>query len=88
MKWTRQRCQVGAQHLGDGGFKALMSVGDHQFDATQAAAGELAQEVGPECFGLGAADRQAENFTSSVVIDAGGDGNGDRDDPPAWRALT
>ena len=28
MKWTRQRCQVALQHLGDRGLDALVGVGD------------------------------------------------------------
>lgn len=44
------------QHLGNGGLDAFVGVGDHQLDAAQATAGELAQERGPERLGLGGAD--------------------------------
>jgi Ni,Fe-hydrogenase III component G len=54
---------AGVEHLGDGGLDALVGIGHDQFDAAQAAAGELAQERRPECFGLGRANIDAENFT-------------------------
>lgn len=46
----------GVQHLGDGGLDAFVGVGDHQLDAAQAAASELAQERGSERLGLGGDD--------------------------------
>ena len=42
----------GAEHLGDRGLDAFVSVGDDQLDASEAAPGELAQEGGPERLGL------------------------------------
>ena len=80
MKWTRQRCQVALQHLGDGGLDALMGVGDDQLDAAQAAARELAQELGPERLGLGRADVHAEHLAPAVAVDADRDDHRDRDD--------
>ena len=41
----------GIEYLGDGGLDALVGVRDHELDATQTTAGELAQERGPERFG-------------------------------------
>jgi hypothetical protein len=38
----------GAENPGDGGLDALVSIGDDELDAGQAAAFELAQELGPE----------------------------------------
>jgi hypothetical protein len=40
------------QHVGDGGLDALVGVGDHELDGAKPAAGELAQELGPERLGL------------------------------------
>ena len=80
MKWTRQRCQVGVQHLGDGGLDALVGVGDDQLDAAQAAPGQLAQEVGPEGLGLRGADRHAQHLAPAVAVDADRDDDRDRDD--------
>jgi hypothetical protein len=51
-----------AQHLGDGGLDALVGVGDHQLDASQAPASQFAQEVGPEGLGLGGPDRHAQHL--------------------------
>ena len=57
-----------------------MGVGDHQLDAAQAAAGELAQERGPERLGLGGADIQPENLAAPAAVDADRDDHADRDD--------
>ena len=51
-----------------------------QLDAAQAAAGQLAQELGPEGLGLGGADVHAQHFAPAVAVDADGDDDGDRDD--------
>ena len=53
-----------AEDPGCGGLQALVVVGDHQLDAAQAAAGEAAQEPGPEGLGLGRADRHAEDLAA------------------------
>jgi len=58
---------------------ALVSIGDDQLDAAQAATGEAAQEVGPEGLGLRRADRHAEHLAPTVAVDPDGDGNGNRD---------
>src|SRR5262249_42738392 len=71
----------GIEDLGDGGLEALMGVRDHELDASEAAAGEAAQEVGPERLGFGSADRHAEDLAATVAIDAVGDDHRDRDDP-------
>ena len=80
MKWTRQRCQVALQHLGDGGLEPFMGVGDDQLDAAQAAPAQLAQELGPEGLGLRGADLHAEHLAPAVAVDADGDDRGNRDD--------
>ena len=67
MKWTRQRCQVALQHLGDSGLQALVRVGDDQLDAAQAAAAQLAQKLGPEGLGLGGADIHAQHLAPAVA---------------------
>lgn len=45
-----------------------MGVGDDQFDATQAQAGELAQERRPERLGLGKANVHAEHFAPARTV--------------------
>jgi hypothetical protein len=40
------------QHFGDGGFNALVGIGNHQLDAAQTTSSELAQELSPEGLGL------------------------------------
>ena len=77
----------GVEHLGDGGLDAFVGVGDHQLDAAQAAAGELAQEVGPERLGLGGADVHAEHLAPAVGVDADRDDHRDRDDAPVLAHL-
>jgi hypothetical protein len=69
----------GMQSLGDRGLQSCMGVGDDKFDAPQAAAGQLAQALGPEHLGLGGSDVHANDLTPAVVIDADGDDDGDRD---------
>lgn len=68
------------EHLGDGSFDALMSVGDHQLYAAKPAAGELAQERRPERLGLGRADIHAQNLAPAVTVDADGDDYRNRHD--------
>jgi len=61
------------QHLADRRLDALMGVGDDELDAAQAAAGELAQEHGPERLGLGGADRTSRRpspLTPTATITA------------------
>jgi hypothetical protein len=38
----------GVQNFGDGSSQAGMGIGDDEFDAAQAAAGQAAQKFGPE----------------------------------------
>ena len=70
----------GVHHLGDGGLDALVGVGDDELDAAQAAAPQLAQELGPEGLGFGGADVHAEHLAPPVGVDADRDDHGDRDD--------
>ncbi len=46
----------GVEYLGDSALDADMGVRDDQLDATQASAGELAQELRPDWLSLGSAD--------------------------------
>ena len=46
----------GMEQLGDGRLEAIVGVGNDQFDATETALPELAQEGGPEGFCLRVAD--------------------------------
>ena len=64
-----------------------MVVGDHQLHAAQAAAGEAAQEPGPEGLGLGRADRHAEDLAPALVVDRDRDGHRDRYDAPGLAHL-
>ncbi len=70
----------GVQDLGDGRLDALMGIRDDQLDATQAAPGQLAQELGPEGLGLRGADLHAQHLAPAVAIDADRDDHRDRDD--------
>ena len=70
----------GVEHLGDGRLDAFMGVRDHQLDAAQATAGELAQKGGPERLGLRGADIHAEDLAPAVAVDPDRDDHGGRDD--------
>ena len=67
---------AGIQHFGDGGFDAFVRVRDHELHATQAAAGELAQEGGPEHLGFRRADVHAQDFAPAVRVDTNGNNDG------------
>ncbi len=54
-----------------------MGVGDHQFDATQAASRERAEELEPEGLCLGGADGHAKHLTPAITVHAHGDGHRD-----------
>ena len=56
----------------------IASCGDEQLDATEAAAGGLAQERRPERLGFGGTDVHAENFAAAVAVDADRDNHRDR----------
>jgi hypothetical protein len=60
---------AGVEHLGDRGLDTLMGIGDHQLDAAQAAARELAQEAGPERLGLGGTDIETQDLPPAVAVD-------------------
>lgn len=78
----------GVEHLADGGLDALVRVGHNRLDAAQAAAGELAQELRPECLGFGRANVHAENLAVAVTVDADRDNHRDRHMRPFWRTFT
>ena len=52
----------GVEDAGSGGLEPLVVVGDQQLDAAEPAAGQRAQERGPEGLGLVVADRHAEHL--------------------------
>ena len=54
-----------------------MGIGDDELDATQAATGQLAQELRPDRLGLGGADLHAQNLAAAVGVDADGNDDGD-----------
>ncbi len=64
-----------------------MGVGDHELHPAQAAAGELAEEGGPEGLGLGRTDVHAEDLAAAVGVDADRDDHRHRDDPPVLPYL-
>ena len=55
----------GAEHLGRRRLEALVGVGDDQLDAPEPAAGQGAQELGPEGFRLGRADGEPEDLSAA-----------------------
>jgi hypothetical protein len=57
-----------------------MRVGDHQLDAAQAPARELAQECEPEGLGLRGTDLEAEHLAPAVGVDGDRHDHGNRDD--------
>ena len=66
----------GAEYLGDGCLQSFMRIGDDQLDATQAASGQTAQELGPEWLGLAVADGHTEHFPPAVGVDCHGNDHG------------
>jgi hypothetical protein len=60
-----------------------MRIRDDKFHPAQPSSGQLAEELSPDCFGLGRADLHAQHFTPAVGIDADGNDDRDRDDAPA-----
>jgi hypothetical protein len=70
----------GMEDLCDRGLQPFMRVRDHQLDAAQAAASELAQELGPEGLGLRGADVQPEHLAAAITVDTDRDDGRDRDD--------
>jgi hypothetical protein len=76
-----------AQHLGDSGFEAFVGIGDHELDASQSPAGQLAQELRPDRLGFGCANFHAEHLAPAVGIDAHGDDDGNRDNASAAADL-
>jgi len=53
-----------------------VGVADDQLDADQAAVAQVAQELGPEGFGLAVTAGAAQDFPSAVGTDAGRDDDG------------
>jgi hypothetical protein len=63
----------GAQDLRNGGFEALVSVGNDQLHALEAAANQSAQELDPEGGGFRLAQTEPEDLAAAILVDAGGD---------------
>ena len=78
----------GVQHAGDRGFQPLVGVRDDQLDPAQATAGQAAQELDPECSGLGGADGEAQNLAPAVCVHGNRDDDGNRTDAACWRTFT
>src|SRR5262245_17026756 len=57
----------GMRHLGDRGLQPFVGIGDDELDAAQAAAGKLAQEPGPEGFGLRGANGQPQHLAPTIA---------------------
>lgn len=70
MKWTRQRCPVEGQNLGDGGLQALVCIGDHRLDA--------AQDSRPEGYSLRGSDIEAQDIPPIVAVHPHRDDHGER----------
>jgi hypothetical protein len=68
------RCSL--EHPLDCCFQAGMSIRDHQLHSAQASVFEVTEELGPECFVLGIADVDAEDFTVPIGSESGGDHHG------------
>jgi len=85
--WSSSRMMGGAQHPRGGGPQPFVSVGDHQLDAAQAAAGHLAQELRPEGLRLGGADVHAQHLPAAVGVHADGDRHRHGDDPAGLAHL-
>lgn len=64
-----------------------MGVGDHELDAAQATARQLAQELGPDRLGHRGADLHAQHLAPAVAVDADRDDDGDGHDAPAAAHL-
>ena len=56
-----------SENLGDGGLQPLVSVGDDELDAAQAAPRQLAQELVPERLGFRGADVEPEHLAPAVL---------------------
>jgi hypothetical protein len=75
------------QHGGDRGLEPGVGVGDDQLDAVQAAGAQVAQELGPERFGLAVADGAAQDLAVAVRAHSGGDHHGLGHDPAVDSGL-
>jgi hypothetical protein len=71
---------AGAKHPADRRFEPLMSVGDHQLDAAQAASRQALQKRRPERLGFRGTDVQPDNLASAVGVGGHRDHRGNRDD--------
>src|SRR5712675_826568 len=69
----------GVQYFDNRRLEPLMRLRDHQLDAAHAAPCQRAQKLGPEGFGLGGADRDAQHLAPAVAVDGDGDDDSDRD---------
>ena len=64
-----------------------MGIGDHELDASKPTASQLAQEGGPEGFGLRRPDIHAQHLAAAIAVDADGNDHRDRDDPAVLADL-
>lgn len=62
-------------------------VRDHQLDATQAAAEQASEEIGPEGGGFRGADMPAHDLALAIGVGGHGDYGRDTDDAPALALL-
>ena len=72
--------QTGRQHFRHRRLDAFMGVGDHQLDAAQPSAAQLAQEIRPEGLGFRGADVHAQHFAAAIGVGADRDDHRRRDD--------
>ena len=57
------------EDAGDGGLQPFMSIGDHQFDAGEAPAHQIAQEARPERLSFRRADMQPDDLALALGAD-------------------
>lgn len=87
MKWTRQRCQVRVEDLGNSGLEPFVGVRYDQLHATQAASHKASQEVCSERLSFGRANPHTQYVAPAVSVHGHGNYYGDRDDAPGLPHL-
>jgi hypothetical protein len=63
------------EDLGEGRLQPRVGVGDRELDADQPAGDERAQELAPECLGLGLADVETDDLAAARLMDGVRDDN-------------